>query len=131
MMANRYYELMAETKIIAMPVPRLLAADVQFYTGETGLFLNDKDLVLTAVRSLFLDTYNGYDKELEEWMKVYRNYEAYGPELGRLEVEVPEELFDAITDIYPDRGYGFSEFVCIALTRQISFLTQYCEDELS
>ena len=39
-------------------------------------------------------------------------------------------VFDAITDIYPGRGYGFSEFVCIALTRQISFLTQYCEDEL-
>ena len=121
---------MSETKIIAMPVPRMLAADLVFYTSETGLFLNEKDLVLHAVRSLFLDTYNGMDGELEEWMSVYRDYEDYGKELGRIEVEVPVELFDAITDIYPDRGYGFSEFVCIALTRQISFLTQYCEDEL-
>ena len=121
---------MSETKIIAMPVPRMLAADLVFYTSETGLFLNEKDLVLHAVRSLFLDTYNGMDGELEEWMSVYRDYEDYGKELGRIEVEVPVELFDAITDIYPGRGYGFSEFVCIALTRQISFLTQYCEDEL-
>lgn len=121
---------MSETKIIAMPVPRMLAADLVFYTSETGLFLNEKDLVLHAVRSLFLDTYNGMDGELEEWMSVYRGYEGYGKELGRIEVEVPVELFDAITDIYPGRGYGFSEFVCIALTRQISFLTQYCEDEL-
>ncbi len=121
---------MSETKIIAMPVPRMLAADLVFYTSETGLFLNEKDLVLHAVRSLFLDTYNGMDGELEEWMSVYRDYEGYGKELGRIEVEVPVELFDAITDIYPGRGYGFSEFVCIALTRQISFLTQYCEDEL-
>ena len=121
---------MSETKIIAMPVPRILAADLVFYTSETGLFLNEKDLVLHAVRSLFLDTYNGMDGELEEWMSVYRDYEGYGKELGRIEVEVPVELFDAITDIYPGRGYGFSEFVCIALTRQISFLTQYCEDEL-
>lgn len=121
---------MSETKIIAMPVPRLLAADVIFYTGETGLFLNEKDLVLHAVRSLFLDTYNGYDGELEVWMESYKEYENYSPDQGRIEVEIPEELFDAITDIYPDRGYGFSEFVCIALTRQISFLTQYCEEEL-
>lgn len=121
---------MSETKIIAMPVPRMLAADLVFYTSETGLFLNEKDLVLHAVRSLFLDTYNGMDGELEEWMSVYRDYEGYGKEIGRIEVEVPVELFDAITDIYPGRGYGFSEFVCIALTRQISFLTQYCEDEL-
>ena len=121
---------MSETKIIAMPVPRLLAADVAFYTGETGLFLNEKDLVLHAVRSLFLDTYDGYDGELEAWMQSYKEYENFSPEQGRIEVEVPEELFDAITDIYPDRGYGFSEFVCIALTRQISFLTQYCEEEL-
>lgn len=121
---------MSETKIIAMPVPRMLAADLVFYTSETGLFLNEKDLVLHAVRSLFLDTYNGMDGELEEWMSVYRDYEGYGKELGRIEVEVPVELFDAITDIYPGRGYGFSEFVCIALTRQISFLSQYCEDEL-
>ena len=121
---------MSETKMIAMPVPRMLAADLVFYTSDTGLFLNEKDLVLHAVRSLFLDTYNGMDGELEEWMSVYRDYEGYGKELGRIEVEVPVELFDAITDIYPGRGYGFSEFVCIALTRQISFLTQYCEDEL-
>lgn len=121
---------MSETKMIAMPVPRMLAADLVFYTSETGLFLNEKDLVLHAVRSLFLDTYNGMDGELEEWMSVYRDYEDYGKELGRIEVEVPVELFDAITDIYPGRGYGFSEFVCIALTRQISFLSQYCEDEL-
>ena len=121
---------MSETKMIAMPVPRMLAADLVFYTSETGLFLNEKDLVLHAVRSLFLDTYNGMDGELEEWMSVYRDYEGYGKELGRIEVEVPVELFDAITDIYPGRGYGFSEFVCIALTRQISFLSQYCEDEL-
>ena len=121
---------MSETKIIAMPVPRLLAADVAFYTGETGLFLNEKDLVLHAVRSLFLDTYDGYDGELEAWMESYKEYENFSPEQGRIEVEVPEELFDAITDIYPDRGYSFSEFVCIALTRQISFLTQYCEEEL-
>ena len=121
---------MSETKIIAMPVPRMLAADLVFYTSETGLFLNEKDLVLHAVRSLFLDTYNGMDGELEEWMSVFRDYEGYGKELGRIEVEVPVELFDAITDIYPGRGYGFSEFVCIALTRQISFLSQYCEDEL-
>ena len=121
---------MFETKMIAMPVPRMLAADLMFYTSETGLFLNEKDLVLHAVRSLFLDTYNGMDGELEEWMSVYRDYEGYGKELGRIEVEVPVELFDAITDIYPGRGYGFSEFVCIALTRQISFLSQYCEDEL-
>lgn len=121
---------MSETKMIAMPVPRMLAADLVFYTSETGLFLNEKDLVLHAVRSLFLDTYNGMDGELEEWMSVCRDYEDYGKELGRIEVEVPVELFDAITDIYPGRGYGFSEFVCIALTRQISFLSQYCEDEL-
>ena len=121
---------MSETKIIAMPVPRLLAADLIFYTGETVLFLNDKDLVLYAVRSLFLDTYNGYDGELEVWMESYKEYENYSPDQGRIEVEIPEELFDAITDIYPYRGYGFSEFVCIALTRQISFLTQYCEEEL-
>ena len=121
---------MSETKMIAMPVPRMLAADLVFYTSETGLFLNEKDLVLHAVRSLFLDTYNSMDGELEEWMSVYRDYEGYGKEIGRIEVEVPVELFDAITDIYPGRGYGFSEFVCIALTRQISFLTQYCEDEL-
>lgn len=121
---------MFETKIIAMPVPRMLAADLVFYTSETGLFLNEKDLVLHAVRSLFLDTYNGFDEELSEWMNVFRNYKNFGDEVGRIEVEIPVELFDAITDIYPDRGYGFSEFVCIALTRQISFLTQYCEDEL-
>ncbi len=121
---------MFETKMIAMPVPRMLAADLVFYISETGLFLNEKDLVLHAVRSLFLDTYNGFDEELSEWMNVFRNYKNFGDEVGRIEVEIPVELFDAITDIYPDRGYGFSEFVCIALTRQISFLTQYCEDEL-
>ena len=93
---------MSETKIIAMPVPRMLAADLVFYTSETGLFLNEKDLVLHAVRSLFLDTYNGMDGELEEWMSVYRDYEGYGKEIGRIEVEVPVELFDAI--IAPYRG---------------------------
>lgn len=122
---------MSETKIIAMPVPRMLAADVAFYAGETGLFQNERDLVLHAVRSLFLDTYNGFDGELEEWMRAYRGYEGFGTEQGRIEVEVPTELFDAITDIYPERGYGFSEFVCIALTRLVGVLSQYCEDELN
>ena len=55
---------MTYTKIVAMPVPRMLAADLVFYTGETGLFLNERDLVLHALRSLFLDTYNGFDGEL-------------------------------------------------------------------
>ena len=115
---------MQETKIIAMPVPLTLATDIAFFAKDSGLFNSERDLVLHAIRQLYLDTYEGFDGELEEWMDIYRALSLRG-ETGRIEVEVPVGLFDAITENYPARGYGFSEFVCIALTRMVSFLDQY------
>ena len=115
---------MQETKIIAMPVPLTLATDIAFFAKDSGLFNSERDLVLHAIRQLYLDTYEGFDGELEEWMDIYRALSLRG-ETGRMEVEVPVGLFDAITANYPERGYGFSEFVCIALTRIVSFLDQY------
>ena len=48
---------MLETKIIAMPVPLTLAADVAFLAKDSGLFNSERDLVLHAIRQLYLDTY--------------------------------------------------------------------------
>ena len=121
---------MNQKMTFTVTLPSGLVDDLPYFVETCGFHSDSEELVADSVRGLFMEVIEDGMESLSQWADDFENTCRVCPDRADLNVIVTEELHDAIQSTIAPMGYGFWQFVGMALERSFSVLHTYCEDAI-
>lgn len=119
---------MSLTRTINVVLPDVLADDIEYYTEESGLYLDSGEFVRDAVRSMLNDVVAGFKADLDDAASGYMMVRESNPETRQFLFMVPEQMAVDIERFVFPLGYDMNRFVGISALRNIDRVALFMDD---
>ena len=119
---------MTLTRTICVVLPDVIADDIDYFSYEIGLHMDDGEFAREAVRSMLQDVVAGYREELDQYADEYMMIRENHLDTRRYEFQVPEQMAVDIERFAMPLGYDMNRFIAMCLLRNMSRMDMYKED---